>query len=109
MTDPSAAPPPGSFAVDDAVAAGTRSLLRCRGELDAATAPVLAEALDRLGTADVSLDLAEVSFMDSAGVQVIAGVTRRLSASGGSLDVRAVSPVVERVLVITGLDRLITR
>jgi anti-sigma B factor antagonist len=67
-----------------------RPALRVRGELDLATAPQLAEAVDAvLATAPRSmvLDLTDTSFMDSSGARQLAWSARRSTRGGVRLQV----------------------
>jgi anti-sigma B factor antagonist len=80
--------------------------LRVRGELDMASAPQLASALDGLLAADhrvVVLELAELSFLDCAGMRPIRAALSVLRSRGGTLVIRHPQPLVERVLRIAGL------
>jgi len=57
---------------------------RLTGELDVATAPQLTDALEpalRRG-GDVTLDLSDLSFMDSTGLQVLIGSAISLDGNG---------------------------
>jgi anti-anti-sigma factor len=77
-----------------------------RGELDAATAPLLANRVDELiaaGTTFVVLDLSEVSFVDSSGLRAIIESGRHLEARDGRLVIDGMSPAVERILEVTSL------
>lgn len=83
-----------------------RLLLVLVGELDPHTAPRLEAELASAGTEPrVVLDLAGVTFLDSAGVRAIVSAHERLSNAGGSLALRSPSPVAARVLEISGLDQ----
>lgn len=80
--------------------------LRVRGELDIASAPELAAALDRLLAADhrvVLLDLTELSFLDCAGMRPIRSAYGELRCRGGALAIRHAQPLVERALRLAGL------
>jgi len=85
--------------------------LRVRGELDLHTAATLRdaalEALHQHGTT-MRLDLRDVSFMDSTGLQVLLATRRRTELEGGSLTLVDPTPPVLRVLEVTGLDKLFT-
>jgi anti-sigma B factor antagonist len=86
--------------------AGHSMELRVRGELDLASAPDLAAALDVLVTADhriVVLDLTELSFLDCAGMRPIRAALCALRSGGGSLVIRHPQPLVEQALRATGL------
>lgn len=80
--------------------------LRVRGELDMASAPELAVALDALLAADhrvVVLELADLSFLDCAGMRPIRAALGALQKGGGTLVIRHPQPLVERALRIAGL------
>jgi len=57
-----------------------------RGELDALSANELRPVLDRLvsdGRLDVTVDLAELSLIDSSGVGALVALYKRVRAAGG--------------------------
>ena len=76
-----------------------RSALTVRGDLDIATAPRLAEAVEsQLSQQPQSLvvDLSHTTFLDSSGARELARVARRAAAAGVALEVvcpRANRPV----------------
>lgn len=76
-----------------------RPALRVRGELDIATAPRLAEAVEsQLSQQPQSLvvDLTDTTFLDSSGARTLVAAARRAAAAGVSLEVvcpRANRPV----------------
>lgn len=79
------------------------------GEIDIATA---AQLRDRLagpagGGQQVIVDLSGVSFIDAAGLRVLAGAAAQAVARGGGLQLAAASRPARRVLVITRLDQRI--
>jgi anti-sigma B factor antagonist len=85
-------------------------LVRPAGEIDSVTAPVLRLALVsalRPPCTRVVVDLAAVTFLNSAGLTVLAEAHRLARADGIDLTVRAASRVVVRVLRITGLWELL--
>lgn len=84
--------------------------IRLNGELDMLTAPLLADALGRLGTSgrrQLLVDMTELSFMDRAGLAALSAVatdrTRRSKVA-----VTGCRPNVRRVFELTGLDELIS-
>lgn len=79
------------------------SHITATGEIDAHTAPTLADAITAAGS-DVRLDLAGVEFVDSSGLRVLIDAHQRLDSSGGSLQLVAVSDPVRRLLEISGVD-----
>lgn len=85
--------------------------LALAGELDAHTAPQLAEHLVELpaGDADVVLDIERVEFMDSSGLRVVIDVHQRALDAGRRLVLRHPTSAVQRLLEISGLsDHLLT-
>jgi anti-anti-sigma factor len=79
------------------------------GELDAHTAPELADALAELPEdADVMLDLSDLSFMDSSGLRVLISAHRSLTEAGQSLTLRHPSRSVQRLLSVSGLEGHLT-
>lgn len=74
------------------------------GELDALTCWGLAEQLTGLPGSLIVVDLRQVTFMDSSGLGTIHLARRMAIKDGGNLVVSRPSPMVHRVLEITGLD-----
>ena len=85
------------------------------GELDVTGAEHLRATLERLDhpPADgeavprVIVDLAECSFMDSAGLSVLIGSHKRLAAAGAELVLRAPNDRVYRVMDITRMTSVL--
>ena len=81
--------------------AETQVVLGIRGEVDMMSAPDLAILLDAVitrGHQSVVLDLGELEFMDSQGLEVIASGARRVASIGGELTIRSPSAMVTRML-----------
>ena len=79
------------------------------GELDAAIAPALADALlERCGDrrVHVRIDAARLTFVDSAGIQTLVRVLRHVRAQGGDVTIVGTTRAVRRVLDITGFATL---
>ena len=77
------------------------------GEIDISNAAHLTRFVARLvdcADGDVSLDLAEVSYIDSTGLSVLLQARQRLLAHGRRLAVRNPSPEVIAVLNLCGLS-----
>lgn len=99
----------GAFGVEIGIDSGG-PVVEVRGEVDLATAPMLGALLDVLvdhAETHVVLDLAELTFMDASGLQVIADVSGRLAPSRRVLVVQSASPIVRQLLAITGVDDLV--
>jgi anti-sigma B factor antagonist len=79
------------------------------GEVDIATVPQLQERLAAPAAAGRPLivDLDRVTFIDAAGLGVLARAASRAAAHGASLHVVCARHQVRRLFTITGLDRQI--
>jgi len=106
VTSPSIAGMTLAISVDDR---RPPAVLAVGGDLDLNTAPELLQALTRLvdaGERVVVVDLAGVEFCDSSGLSVLVRVRNRLAGLGGSLALAAPTPIVQRVLEVSGLDEI---
>ena len=80
MTAAPLEPANGELAAIDVSVSGTTSVLTAAGEIDSTTAPLLRQHLEALLDGDVrqlTIDLGQVSFLDSAGLCVLATASRR--------------------------------
>ncbi|MDI2130920.1 STAS domain-containing protein [Yinghuangia seranimata] len=81
------------------------------GDLDFTSAHEVGAELDALTTArrphHVVLDMHAVEFMDSTGLRVLLGLSRRLRTHGGTLRLAGVSDLVSRLLDITQVGPLL--
>jgi anti-anti-sigma factor len=84
---------------------GTGSTFKLVGELDNAACTELLEHFeDAAPTAgEVMLDLAEVSFIDSAGVRAIIAIERRVAEQGLALTISPPASEVTELLQLTGI------
>lgn len=84
-------------------------IVRVNGEVDVYTSPELKTALvDALQQSDgkVIVDLDGVGFIDSSGLGVLVGALRRAREAGGDMKIVSARAAVEKILKITGLDRV---
>jgi anti-sigma B factor antagonist len=72
------------------------------GDLDITTAEELESVLDRDPASELTLDVAELRFLDSSGLRVLLKAVVR----GRSLVLRSPTRSVARTLRIAGVDRL---
>ncbi|GAA2314599.1 hypothetical protein GCM10010149_77650 [Nonomuraea roseoviolacea subsp. roseoviolacea] len=80
--------------------------LRLEGELDRATLPVLTRALAAMaGRGSFCVDLRGLTFIDVGGLRALVTVAAGLS-DGHVVTMRAPSPQVRRLLVLTGWHQL---
>ena len=84
-------------------------LVTVAGEIDITTVPQLRGRLAPLAAAGraVIADLTDVTFLDAAGLGVLAGAAGKAAASGGSLHVVSGRYQARRIFALTGLDRQI--
>jgi anti-sigma B factor antagonist len=88
---------------------GNAATVRIEGEVEFATAPRLRATLVELaqhGASPVTVDLAGVSFLDSAGISLLVQAKKRLQAAGSDLALRTPTRSVRRVLEISGVSEL---
>ncbi len=84
-------------------------VLRLQGELDMATAPGLARAMDTAldaRPATLALDLSGLTFLDSTGICVLITACRRAGDQGCAFVLRSPCRPVLKALRLTGVDRL---
>lgn len=82
---------------------GDVSIVVCRGELDAATAPGLRDVLAGIEEDDVLVDLCDTTFVDSTGLSTLLNALRRLTREERRLVVVCPSGAVRRTLRLTHL------
>lgn len=84
-----------------------KATVRVRGELDIATADqAYAYLRDVVDNQDgpVTMNLAELTFCDAAGLGVLARVAGHARRTGRSLRLTAARPALLRIMRITGMD-----
>jgi len=110
VTAPSLDPPSSELVTIDVSVAGPAIIVTAAGEVDSTSAPVLRQHLDALLDGEVgelTVDLRQVSFLDSAGLCVLATAHRRAVRQDVRMRVLASSRAVIRPLQITGLWELL--
>ena len=81
-----------------------------RGEIDLVTADELTAAvrLAACRSRRLVIDMAELTFMDSSGLGIIATAYRELGQLREAIVLRSPNPATRRLLSISGIDRLVT-
>ncbi len=96
-----------------AVRRGQRVIVRLSGELDHHSAAEVKAALDSVlrdvTVRELQLDMTNTTFMDSAGLGVVLGRYRTLTARGGKLIVSGVRASIDRIFRMSGLYALVER
>jgi anti-anti-sigma factor len=80
------------------------------GELDAAAAPALQEAISRLAHIESSeciVDVRGVSFIDAGGIGCLVAISNEVAARGGRLRIVGATAAVRRLFGIVGLSGLL--
>ena len=88
---------------------GTSVTLHLSGRLDTTTAPELEKAISAIpeDTTELTLDMAEIAYISSAGLRVLLGAQKKMNALG-SMKVTGVCEEVREVLEITGFAEILT-
>ena len=87
------------------------SIVVLRGEIDMATAPAVSVTVAsrlRAGCHDLTIDLADVTFIDSQGFNALLKAHVALAADGGELRLRSPSRAVVKAMRLAGLDQLLS-
>ena len=87
---------------------GSSATLAPEGRIDTITSPELEEAITKLpeGVTSLTLDLAQVDYVSSAGLRVLLGAQKRMG--GGAMTVTNVCKAVRNVFDITGFSSILT-
>ncbi len=86
----------------------THTLCRPSGEIDAYTVGAFREALANLASSErLLIDLADVPFMDSAGLGALIGGIRKVREVEGAVAVSCPRQTLLRLLHTTGFDRIV--
>jgi anti-sigma B factor antagonist len=82
--------------------------IRVAGEIDLETAPELRRCfLSVAGDAVLTVDLAEVAFLDSTAISVLIAEHKRRAAAGEQLIITGSSPMALRLFELTGVDQVL--
>jgi anti-sigma B factor antagonist len=82
----------------------TNTGLALAGEIDAYTAPALAEAIGQCDQSHVLIDMAKVEFVDSSGLRVLIEAHQEAQAAERRIQLTNPSSAVSRLLEISGID-----
>ncbi len=92
---------------------GKCMIITVESELDHHNAVNIRETADKYiykqGISNIIFDFENTSFMDSSGIGVIVGRYKLISTLGGKISVVNVNPTVDRILLLSGLYKLIKK
>lgn len=84
--------------------AGGTHLVRLIGKLDREHADAAREILTAIAGSTVVVNLSDLTFIDSAGVEALQAAKRRIEAQGDSVKFWGAQPTVRRVLGGAGVE-----
>jgi anti-sigma B factor antagonist len=87
------------------IESGADGIVSLKGRLDAAQAASAQASLDKL-QGMVTLDLAGLEYISSAGLGVLLKTQKRLTAAGGKVRLAGVGPHLRDIFVYSGFDQL---
>lgn len=96
--------------IADVIVCGTSAIVRLHGEIDVANHDELRAALRtaRASATHLSIELADVEFIDWTATAIILGTVNELRARGGQITLIGARPQVRRMLFLLGLDELLS-
>jgi anti-anti-sigma factor len=99
---------PGELRTRTETADGT-AVVSVQGEVDLVSSDQLRRVLDDAlqETPRVTLDLTELTFIDSSGLSALVDAHRKARDAGGTLTLRHPTPMLRRLLDITRLETLL--
>jgi len=86
------------------------TVLSPAGRIDSSNARQFEEVVMKTleaGTADMVIDLGDLSYISSAGLRVILLTAQKLKAKGKSLKLCSLSPMILEVFEVSGFSKLI--
>jgi anti-sigma B factor antagonist len=86
------------------------ALMRLEGRFDADTADAFKQAVKDLatrGVQHVTVDMAQVTFLDSSGLSALVAALKVLRQAGGGVNLAAVGPQAKTALRLTLLDKVL--
>ncbi len=89
---------------------GENLIITIKGRLDAATAPVADEAINKIMEEDcrqVLFNLNDLEYLSSGGLRVILGVAKQLKQKGVKLVLCSHTQFVREIFEVSGFDSLI--
>lgn len=84
-------------------------IVKIIGRLDTTTATSLEKEISPLfvSGAEVVFDCTELKYISSSGLRVVLMAHKKLTAAGGTLTIKSVTPVIMSVFDITGFSKIL--
>ncbi len=89
---------------------GSKVILRLEGRIDAATAPVLENKIQKLideKRFQLLLDFTDVDYLSSAGMRVLLAALKKIKAHHGIFGVFSVTEDVSEIIRLAGFDKIL--
>ena len=86
------------------------SIIKVGGYIDTTTSAELEHSLDSLlkaGSFNIIIELGNVDYISSAGLRVLLGTVKRLTAARGSLRISGLNDTVKEVFDISGFSTIL--
>lgn len=90
--------------------AGDVTIVAIAGSLDSITSPQAQQALDAVvahGAHKVAVDFSTLDYVSSAGLRVLLGLTKQLTAKGGAVRTFGLNQTVREVFEISGFATIL--
>jgi anti-anti-sigma factor len=91
--------------------AGTATIVAIAGSLDSNTSPQAQQSLDAIlagGGKKIAIDFSKLDYVSSAGLRVMLGVAKKLTATGGALRTFGLNDSVKEVFDISGFSTILS-
>jgi anti-sigma B factor antagonist len=89
---------------------GDACIIVIAGKLDSVTSPQAQQAIDAIvsgGARKVAVDFSGLDYISSAGLRVLLGTAKKLSATGGALRAFGLNETVREVFDISGFSTIL--
>lgn len=85
-------------------------VLEIEGRLDTTTAPELEKEFKEIldGIKELTLDIAKLEYISSAGLRVVLSAQKKMSKQGGKMTIKNANEVVMEVFEVTGFADILT-
>jgi anti-anti-sigma factor len=104
-------PSPELFAIDVSQPSDGLYIVSLTGEMDIATAPELPRRLETLhgaGPHQIVVDLSNLTFIDSTGINALVVAAKAIRGNGGEMTLVAPTPHTQRVFEIVHLSEVVS-
>lgn len=76
------------------------------GDVDILEVDALRREIAEIGGADVEIDCADMTYIDSMGIGVLVSLLKRVKDGGHVVRLKGLKPHIQKIFVLTDLDKL---